>query len=67
MIVCGHSHICRVVKEDGILYTNPGAAGRHGFHKVRTALKIVFENGKPVEVRAMELGLRSEQFTGEEN
>jgi uncharacterized protein len=67
MVVCGHSHICRVVKEDGILYTNPGAAGRHGFHKVRTALKIAFENGMPVEVRSLELGSRSELFIDELN
>jgi len=65
MLVCGHSHICRVVKEDGILYTNPGAAGRHGFHKMRTALKIVFQGGKPVQVKVLELGSRSERLTDE--
>jgi predicted phosphodiesterase len=67
MLVCGHSHICRVVKEGGILYVNPGAAGRNGFHKVRTALKIAFKDGVPVEVKILELGPRSERFTGEEN
>lgn len=59
MLVCGHSHICRVVQEGGILYVNPGAAGHHGFHHKRTALKISFENGKPVEVRVLELGNRT--------
>jgi putative phosphoesterase len=67
MLVCGHSHICRVVKEGGILYTNPGAAGRHGFHKMRTALKMVFENGKPIEVKVLELGKRTDLLTSEES
>lgn len=59
MLVCGHSHICRVVQEGGLLCVNPGAAGIHGFHQKRTALKISFENGKPVEMRVLELGNRT--------
>lgn len=59
MLVCGHSHICRVVQEGGILYVNPGAAGRHGFHHMRTALKLTFSNGKPVEMKVLELGKRA--------
>jgi putative phosphoesterase len=58
MLVCGHSHICRVVKEGGLLYVNPGAAGKHGFHLMRTALKIRFQDGKPTELRVLELGPR---------
>ena len=59
MLVCGHSHICRVVQEGGILYVNPGAAGVHGFHKERTALKIGFRDGTPVELQVLELGPRA--------
>jgi putative phosphoesterase len=62
MLVCGHSHICRVVKEGGLLYVNPGAAGRSGFHHQRTALKIGFRDGKPVEMQVLELGPRSERM-----
>jgi len=62
MLVCGHSHICRVVKEGGLLYVNPGAAGRSGFHQQRTALKIGFRNGRPVELEVLELGSRSGQL-----
>lgn len=58
MLVCGHSHICRVVMEGGILYVNPGAAGKSGFHVQRTALKLVFEGGKPIELKVLELGKR---------
>lgn len=59
MLVCGHSHICRVVQEGGLLYVNPGAAGKYGFHQIRTALKMTFQNGKPVEVKVLELGKRA--------
>ena len=62
MLVCGHSHICRVVKEGAILYVNPGAAGRNGFHNVRTALKLKFSEGKPVEMKVIELGPRSDKI-----
>jgi putative phosphoesterase len=62
MLVCGHSHICRVVKEGGLLYVNPGAAGRSGFHHQRTALKIGFREGKPVEMQVLELGPRSDRM-----
>jgi hypothetical protein len=61
MLVCGHSHICRVVKEGGVLYVNPGAAGKHGFHNIRTALKMKFTDGKPTEVKVIELGPRSDR------
>lgn len=42
LFVCGHSHILRVEmdKKNGFLYMNPGAAGKHGFHKVRTLLRF---------------------------
>lgn len=64
MLVCGHSHICRVVHEGGLLYVNPGAAGRNGFHQQRTALKIGFRNGRPAELQVVELGPRSEGKQG---
>ncbi|HRH36237.1 MAG TPA: metallophosphoesterase family protein [Catalimonadaceae bacterium] len=59
MLVCGHSHICRVVMEGGVLYVNPGAAGKSGFHIQRTALKLIFEEGKPIEMKVLELGKRA--------
>lgn len=59
ILVCGHSHICRVVQEGGLLYVNPGAAGKYGFHHIRTALKLVFQNGKPIEMKVLELGKRA--------
>jgi uncharacterized protein len=59
--VCGHSHILRVShdkKYHNLLHLNPGAAGKHGFHHVRTALRFTLENGKIHSMQAIELGAR---------
>ena len=61
LFICGHSHICKVQhdKKYNFLYMNPGAAGKSGFHKVRTALRFSI-NGKKIEdLEVIELGLRS--------
>lgn len=54
LFVCGHSHIAKVMydKKLGCLHINPGAAGRYGFHKVRTAVRFVLEAG---EIKDLEL------------
>lgn len=60
LFICGHSHILRVMqdKQYGMLYMNPGAAGREGFHRMRTLLRFEV-NGKKIEnLEAIELGLR---------
>ncbi|AYA35887.1 metallophosphoesterase [Hymenobacter oligotrophus] len=60
LFICGHSHILRVMpdRQLGLLHLNPGAAGKHGFHKVRTLLKFRVENGKVEQLQAVELGAR---------
>lgn len=48
LFICGHSHILRIerVKALGnMLYLNPGAAGRQGFHQVKTCVRLVVEGG----------------------
>ncbi len=59
-VVCGHSHILKVQfdKAKNILYINPGAAGKHGFHAVRTALKFDLEDGTIKNLQVIELGMR---------
>ena len=42
-----------------LLHLNPGAAGRYGFHVVRTLLRFGIEAGKVVEMQAVELGKRA--------
>ncbi|MDN3671189.1 metallophosphoesterase family protein [Echinicola jeungdonensis] len=60
IFVCGHSHICKVEfdKRFDCLYMNPGAIGNQGFHQMRTLLKFEIENGKPQNLRVIELGRR---------
>lgn len=56
IFICGHSHILKVIhdKKNGCLYMNPGAAGKHGFHKVRTMLRFVIESGKIKDLEVVE-------------
>lgn len=61
VFVCGHSHIC-VVKQNpafGLLHINPGAAGMHGFHKVRTLIRMTIDSGTIGKLEVVELGPRS--------
>ncbi|WP_396175944.1 metallophosphoesterase family protein [Flavobacterium sp.] len=45
LFICGHSHILKVQfdKQLNLLHMNPGAAGIHGFHQVRTMLRFVID------------------------
>jgi putative phosphoesterase len=61
LFICGHSHILRVMadpKLNNMIYINPGAAGREGFHKVRTIVKFDLENRKIKNMQVIELGKR---------
>lgn len=60
ILVCGHSHIVKVMKDAkyNLLHINSGAAGIHGFHKVRTIIRFEIDNGKPQNMELIELGLR---------
>ncbi|MCH2215661.1 MAG: metallophosphatase family protein [Flavobacteriales bacterium] len=60
IFICGHSHIL-LIKRDvktGLIHLNPGAAGKHGFHKMRTMLKFEISNGKIGNMQIIELGKR---------
>jgi uncharacterized protein len=61
ILVCGHSHILKVIfdKKNNLLHVNPGAAGVHGFHKVRTLVRMDIENGNITNAEVIELGPRS--------
>ncbi len=50
VFICGHSHILRmerVASLGGMLFINPGAAGRSGFHRVKTCLRLEIKDGRP--------------------
>ena len=42
IFICGHSHILKIQydKVNQLLFINPGAIGKHGFHKVRTMVRF---------------------------
>lgn len=58
LFVCGHSHIL-LVKFDArfkMLWLNPGACGKQGFHSVKTILRFELLKGKIKNMEVIELG-----------
>ena len=57
LFVCGHSHILKVQydKTLNMLHINPGAAGKYGFHKVRTLVRFAIDNGEFKDLEVIEL------------
>lgn len=55
LFIAGHSHILKVIYDPTyeLLHVNPGAAGESGFHKVRTAVRLVIDRD---QLRDMEIG-----------
>lgn len=60
LFICGHSHILKVMwdKQLGILHMNPGAAGKHGMHKVRTMLRFEIDGEAIKNLEIIELEKR---------
>lgn len=58
VLVVGHSHIYAVGRVDGALWINPGAAGRQGFHRERTAVRLHLEPDGSWGMDRIELGPR---------
>ena len=61
VLICGHSHILKVEmdKKRNVLFMNPGAAGRHGFHKVKTLLRFDVADNTLKNLEVVELGPRA--------
>lgn len=55
LFIAGHSHILKVQYDPvyDLLVVNPGAAGEYGFHRTRTAVRLVIDAG---QMRDMEVG-----------
>jgi putative phosphoesterase len=62
LFICGHSHILRVMYDEklGFLHMNPGAAGRHGWHKQRTIIRFVIDGKNMRSCEVIELGSRGQ-------
>ena len=58
LFIAGHSHILKVVYDPvyDLLHVNPGAAGEYGFHKVRTAVRLVIDGGRGVAAEIIRTG-----------
>ena len=60
LFISGHSHILKVQPDAGLqcLHINPGAAGRHGWHIMRTLVRFGVEGAKIIDLEVIELGKR---------
>jgi uncharacterized protein len=61
LFICGHSHILRIKKDpayNNMLYLNPGAAGNHGFHMMKTIVRFEIANKVITNMEVIELGKR---------
>lgn len=60
LFISGHSHILKVMydKKLSCLHLNPGAAGKQGWHKVRTLLRFCISEKKIHTLEVIELGNR---------
>ena len=60
LFISGHSHILKVIFDDKIncLHINPGAAGKQGWHKVRTIIRFVIDGKNIKNCEVIELGKR---------
>lgn len=63
VFICGHSHILRVKKDpnyNNVLYLNPGAAGNHGFHHIKTLIRFEIIGKEIKNMEVIELGKRGQ-------
>lgn len=60
IFISGHSHILKVMydKKLNLLHLNPGAVGKHGFHKVRTMLRFEINAASIEKLEIIELEKR---------
>lgn len=60
LFICGHSHILKVIYDENIhcLHINPGAAGRQGWHTVRTIIRLTIDGADMRDCEVIELGPR---------
>ena len=62
LLIAGHSHILKIQydKINQLIFLNPGAAGRHGFHLKRTMLRFEIKLNNIENLEIIELGSRSD-------
>ena len=62
LLIAGHSHILKIQydKINKLVFLNPGAAGKYGFHLKRTMLRFEIKLNKIENLEIIELGSRSD-------
>ena len=60
LFISGHSHILKIMYDDRLncLHMNPGAAGKQGWHKIRTVIRFVIDGTEMKDAEVIELGDR---------
>ena len=58
LFISGHSHILKIMYDDRLqcLHINPGAAGRQGWHKMRTIVRFAIDGSNIKDCEVIELG-----------
>jgi putative phosphoesterase len=57
LFISGHSHILKIMYDDTLqcLHMNPGAAGKQGWQKIRTAIRFVIDGNDIKNCEVIEL------------
>ncbi|MBO9632599.1 MAG: metallophosphoesterase family protein [Chitinophagaceae bacterium] len=60
LFISGHSHILKIIYDEKLecLHMNPGAAGKEGWHKVRTLITFAIDGENMKDCNIIELGKR---------
>ena len=60
LFISGHSHILKVIYDESysFLHMKPGAAGKQGWHKLRTLIRFVIDGKDMRDGEVVELGKR---------
>lgn len=60
LFIAGHSHILKIIFDPkfACLHINPGAAGKNGWHKVRTLIRFTIDGAGIKDCEVIELGKR---------
>ena len=57
LFICGHSHILKIMYDEKLncLHINPGAAGKHGWHKIQTLIRFAIDGKEIKDCEVIEL------------
>jgi uncharacterized protein len=60
LFISGHSHILKIMYDEQLqcLHMNPGAAGKQGWHSMRTLIRFTIDGKEMKDCEVIELGRR---------